>query len=92
MSPKVEIATPPDMNPELSYGEVFDAFIQIEDSNRGCEEEYEILREPIFEKEALPDELSVEMKLEPVSLHESHICSGIYTKMSMLSLIGDPES
>ena len=92
MIPKVEIATAAYKNPELFYGEVFDACIQIEDSNCGCEEEYEILREPIFEKEALPDELSVEMKLEPVSLHGSHICSGIYTKMSMLSLIGDPES
>ena len=105
MGPKVEIATPSDVNPELLYGEVVAAGIQMvkeetqnyENSNRGCEEKYEILFDGMVdvaighpamfeEEEALSDELSLEMKLELVSLHKSHICSGM-TKTSMLLLL-----
>ena len=85
------MVTPSDMNPELFHGEVVAAGIQMvkeetqnyENSNRGCEEKYEILFDgmvdvaighpAMFEEEALSDELSVEMKLEPVSFHISHI-------------------
>ena len=90
MIPKVEIATPPDMNLELSYGEVFDTCIQIEDSNRTREEyglfgivfddaaSVAIKREHV--EEALPDELSVAAKkikldMDPVC-HIFWTCSG----------------